>query len=147
VGLLPHLFPMGPDPQNSSHLLSGPAFVYVSTQYQTPPALMPFLINSRATFLPFTRKTTDDAAIFLFYLLSLIWWVFASDCTCVGIFMYSFDTSHFSPFFFIPSVPFSIYNTIGTTWMITIAQDSFCSTSPTPLSTVLTAVMIMLRYL
>ena len=146
MGLLPHLFSKWPHPQQSSHLQSGPLFLYVSTRYHTPAALIAFLTKLCATMIPIMTKTTDDAAISPFSLLSLMVWGFASHLTWVGISMPSYSASNSSRMFGRPSVPFPIYRTRGTAWIFSLSQDSFAATSTTPLSTVLDAVMVMSRY-
>jgi len=145
-GLLPHLFSMWPHPQQSSNLLSGSVYVYLSTRYHTPASSMPVLKKFCATLLPFTMKTTDDAAISAFCLLSLMVQGFASDHTWVGLTIPSFTASNFSRIFCRRSVPFPMYHLRGTAWIVSCSTDSFSSTSTTPSSTVLTAVMMMSRY-
>jgi len=145
LGLLPHLFSMWPLPQPSSHLLSGPLFIYVSTRYHTPATLIPLLTKHYATLLPITMKTTDDVAISPFCLLSLMVRGFASDLTWVGITIPSFSTSNFSRIFCKTSVPFSKYSISGTVWIYSLSRDSFSWTSTTLWTTVLAAVMMMSR--
>jgi len=64
----------------------------------------------------------------------------------VGITIPSFSGSNSSRIFCRPSVPFPMYRIRGTAWIFILSQDSFCSTSTTPLSTVLAAVVMMSRY-
>ena len=107
---------------------------------------MPFLTMPCAALLPFTTKTTDDAAISLFYLLSLMVRGFGSHRTWVWIVMPSFSASNSSRIICRPSVPFPMYRTRGTAWFFSLSQVSFPSTFTTPLSTVLAVVMMMSRY-
>jgi len=107
---------------------------------------MPFLTRPYAALLPFTTKPTDDAANSLFGLLSLMVWGLASHRTWVGIVMPSFFASNSSRIFCRPSVPFPMYRTRGTAWIFSLSQVSFPSTSTTPLSTVLAAVMMRSQY-
>jgi len=107
---------------------------------------MPILTKRCATLFHFTTKTTDDAAISLFCLLSLMVRGFASHRTWAGIATPSFFTLNSSRIFWRSSVPFPMYRTRGTAWIFSLSQDSFSSTLMTPLSTVLAAVMMMLRY-
>jgi len=137
---------MWPHPQQSSLLLSGLSFVYVSTQYHTPAAMMPFLIKLCATLLLFRTKTTDDAAIPPLFLLSLIVRGFASHLTWVMITIPSFSNSNSSRIFCTPSVPFPLYRMSRTGWILCLSQDPFSLTSTTPLSTILAAVMMIPRY-
>jgi len=137
---------MWPHQQQSSDLLSGPSCVYVSTRYHTPAALMPFLTKLSVTLLPFTTKTTDDAAISPFCLLSLMVRGFASHLTWAGITMPSFSASNYSRIFCRPSMPVPMYRTRGTARILSLSQDSFSSMSTTPLSTLHAAVMMMSRY-
>jgi len=116
--------------------------MYVSTRYHTPAALMLFLTSPSAALLPVTTKTTDDAVISPFCLLSLMVQGFASHRTWVGIVMPSFSASNYSRIFCRPSVPFPMYRTRGTACVFTLSQVSFPSTSTTPLLTVLAAAMM-----
>jgi len=137
---------MWPHPQLSSHLLSGPMFLYVSTRYHTPGALIPFLIKLCATLLPFTMKTTENAAIPLFCLLSLMVLWFASHRMWVGISIPSFSAGNSSGIIYRHSVPFLMYCMRGTEWIISLFQDSFSSTTTTPVSSALAGMMVMSRY-
>ena len=146
MGLLPHMFSMWCHPQESSHLVSAPSVVYVSTRYHTPAALMPFLTKFSATLFPITTKTTYDVAISPSCLLSLMVWGFASHLTWVGFTIPSFYASNSSRIFCSPSVPFPMYCVRETVWIFSLSQDSFCSTSITPLLTILAAVITMSQY-
>ena len=146
MGLLPRLFSVWHHPQQSSHPLSGPAFVYISNRYHTPAALMPLLTKPCAAMLPFTTNTTYDVAISPFCLLSLMVRGFSSHRTWVGIVMLSFSGSDSSSIFDRPSVRCPMYCTRHTACIFTLLQDSSSSTSTTPLLTVLTAVMMISQY-
>jgi len=137
---------MWPHPQQSSHLLSGPAFVNASTPYHTPAASMPLLIKLCASQLPFMTKTTDDTVMSPFCLRSLMVRGFASHHTWVGIAMPLVSASKSSHIFCRPSVPFPMYRTRRTASIFSISQVSFRLTSMTPLSTVHTAMMMMSCY-
>jgi len=85
-------------------------------------------------------------AISPFCLLPLMAWGFGSRCTWVGTVMPPFSASNSSRIFCMPSVLLPMYHTRGTTWIFSVSQVSFYSTSKTSLLTVLARVMMTSRY-
>jgi len=120
--------------------------MYVLTPYHTPAVLMRFLTKPFATFLPYTTKTSDNAAISPFCRLSLMAWGFASDHTWVGIVTLSFSASNSSRIFCRPSLPFPMYLTTARPGIFSLSQEWFCSTLTTPFLSVLAPGMMMSRY-
>lgn len=120
--------------------------MYFSTLYRTSAALMPFLTRPCGALLPCTTQTTDDLAISPFCLLSLMVLGFSSNRTWVWTVLLSFSCSNSSLIFCRASVAFPMYCTRGTISIYSLCHVSFPSTSLTPLSTVLTGMMMMSRF-
>jgi len=107
---------------------------------------MTFLTKPIATLVPFTTKTTNDAAISLFCLLSQMALGFTRHRTWVEIVTPTSSTSMSSCICSRPPVPSPMFCTRGTAWIFSLSQDWFSLTSTTTLSTVPAAVMMMSRY-
>jgi len=86
-------------------------------------------------------KTTDDTTISPFCLVALMVQAILSHHTGVWIAMPSVSGTNFSHGFWKPAVCFPTCRTWVTTWMFSLSQVSFFSTSMAPLSTILAAVM------
>ena len=128
------------------HRYTGLAFVYISLRFHTPAGFMPFLTEPHGALLPLTTKITYDAAISPFCLLSQVVRGFTSHPNWVVIFMPSISALNSSCIFCRCSVPFLMYCTTGTTWIFSLSEDLFSATSTTPMSTLLTALMMMSQY-
>jgi len=124
------------------HLLSGPAFMYTWTEHLIYAVLRPFFTPLYATFLHSTMNTTDNVVLSPMSYLSPIVQGFASHHSWVMISMSSFSASNSSRIVFRPLAPCPMSYLRGTAWIINDSQDSFSSTSMTPVLTVLAAVEI-----
>jgi len=133
----------------SAAMLTSAVWAYIGEWFdsvQHSRHLDALLTSLRATLWPFTTKTTDDAEISPFCLLSVMLWGFASHRTWTGITTSSFSAWISSRIVCRPSVPLSMYLTSCTEWTLSLPQESFSSTSKTPMSTVRAALMMTSRY-
>ena len=145
-GLLPHLFSMWPHQEQSSPLLSGPSFLYVSTWYPPQPRWCHYWLSSVPSYSALRQRLPTTRHFSPFRVLSLIVRGFAIHLTWVWITIPSFSASNSSRIFCRPCVPFPKYHMRPNALIFSLSQDSLSSTSTTPLSTVLAAVMMRSRY-
>jgi len=104
-----------------------------------------FLVQAVCHLASIYDKTTDDAAIPASCLLSLMGREFTSHHTWLGIAMPSFSASNPSHIACRPSCHFPCTTRAALRGILYFSQESFSSTSTTPLSTDLVAVMMMSR--
>jgi len=107
---------------------------------------MPFKNKLCKTLLAFRTKITDDRAISLFCLISLMVRRYVSHQTWVRITIPSFPASNPSRIFSMSSLPFLMSHMRATLCVFGLSQDTFSSRSTAPLSTVLASVKMMLLY-